>query len=174
LPGPGAAIELWGRLVQFTLVLVAVLAFLFLGASFFLSFMVLVSMVIASLLMTVLFSTMLFVGLHLLFAVPGMVQMRRTPMRAIQESVLLTRGDFLNVTILILLILVISQGLNVVWLLPDPGRWTMLVGIVGHAFVNTALTVALFVFYQERLSFLKLLQQIYAAKEARVNSLISD
>jgi hypothetical protein len=36
--------------------------------------------------------------------------------------------------------------------------------LAGHAFVSTALTAAVFVFYQERLGFLKILKKLRAAE----------
>ena len=99
-----------------------------------------------------------------MFTVPGIVQLRRGWFQAIKESLLLTRSDFLNVTFLLLLIFVISRGLNYVWTLPEFNSWSAAIGLAGHAFVSTALTAALFIFYQERLNFLEVLQQIRAAK----------
>jgi hypothetical protein len=84
-----------------------------------------------------------------------------------KESLLLTRVDFVNVVFLLGLILVISRGLNVVWTLPAPDSWTTFVGLGGHAFVSTALTAGLFIFYQERLRYLEAMKQIFAAQKAR-------
>ena len=45
-----------------------------------------------------------------------------------KESLLLARADFMNVVFLLGLILVISRGLNFVWMLPEPESWATLVG----------------------------------------------
>ena len=93
--------------------------------------------------------------LHLIFAVPSIVQQHRTPWQAMRDSFILTRGDFFNVIALFALTVVIWQGFNYVWSRPDPATWQMWVGISGHAFISTALMTALFIFYQERLCFVE-------------------
>ena len=80
---------------------------------------------------------------------------------------MLTRADFPATLGLLLVILVISQGLNFVWKTPEPESWATLVGIVGHAVVSTALITKLFIFYQERVAYLKMLRQVYATKAAQ-------
>jgi hypothetical protein len=166
LPGPGPLGTTWGRFVQFTLILIIALLGLSAAIFSFVVFIGLISLGLAGLAMTVMFSFLVFIGFHLVFVIPGIIQLRRAPPRAIRESFLLARGGFLNVSFLILLILVISRGLNFVWALPDPATWAMVVGIGGHAFVSTALTAALFVFYQERLGLLKIMEQIQSPDAA--------
>lgn len=163
--GPGGVIQLWGQLLLFSLIVLVILFMFSMTAAALVAFASLISFGIAGFVITLLFSFVIFIGFHLTFAVPGLVQLRRSPFRAIQESLLITRGDFLNATFLILLILVISSGFNVVWSLPDTGNWTNLIGIAGHAFVSTALTAALFIFYQERLNFMSMLQEAQTAQE---------
>ncbi len=163
LPGPTSPPAVWIQFVKLGALLLAFLIFFSIGFLFFLMLVGMVSMAVAGILTTLAFSAVLFVGMHLVFAVPGIVQLRRGPLRAIQESLILTRSDFMNVLFLLGLVLLISQGLNVVWSLPDPGSWSTVVGLVGHAFVSTGLTAALFIFYQERLNFLRILKQAATA-----------
>jgi hypothetical protein len=167
LPGPSSPWGIWGQLVKLGLVLFALLFSLSLAFSLFASLVGLISLSLAGLAMTLAASVMLFIAVHLLFAVPGIVQLRRGALRAMQESLLLTRGDFMNVVFLLGLIFVISRGLSVVWTLPAPDSWATFVGLAGHAFVSTALTAGLLIFYQERLQYLRALQNLYAAQVAR-------
>ncbi len=163
LVGPGPVFNIWGRLVQLALMLVVVLFFVNIPLSCLAALMgmLLPSSVIIVLLMTFL-SFVFFIGFHLVFTIPGIVQLRRTPLQAIRESFLVTRADFLGVMGLLIIIFVVSQGLNFVWMLPEAASWATLIGLAGHAFISTALLVALFVFYQERLGFLQMLGQAYA------------
>ena len=164
LPGPQPPPAVWIKFLRFGALLLALLIVFSTGFSFFLTLVGMVSMTVASILMTLAFSSVLFAGVHLVFAIPGMVQLRRGPLRAIQESLILTRSDFMNVLLLLGLVLLISQGLNVVWSLPDAGSWSTVVGLAGHAFVSTGLTAALFIFYQERLNFLRVLKEAATAQ----------
>lgn len=172
--GPQTVFVLWGKLLLFSLIVLLILFMFSITAVAFVAFVSLISLGVAGFVMTLLFSMVIFMGFHLIFAIPGMVQLRRSPLRAIQESLLITRGDFLNATFLVVLMLVISRGFNVVWSLPDPGTWANLIGIAGHAFVSTALTATLFIFYQERLRFLTMLQKAQAAQDTAVHPVIGE
>ncbi len=166
LGGPQTFPRLWGQLLLLTLVILSVGGTLGMAGLAFATLVGVLSVGLALLVLMMSFSLITFTVFHLIFAIPGMTQARRSVFHAIRESILLTRGDFVNATFLILLILVIAQGFNVVWTLPKPATWANLVGIAGHAFISTALTATLFVFYQDRLNFLTTAQQAQAIKEA--------
>jgi len=164
VPGPRTVWAVWRRFLQFGVLLYVLFFGASLAGSFVASLLGLISILLAVLVMAGLLSVVVFIGVHLMFTIPGMVQLRRGLFQAMKESLLLTRADFLNVVVLLGLVLVISRGLNFVWMLPEPDSWAALVGVGGHAFVSTALTAALFVFYQERLRYLEAMKQIFAAK----------
>lgn len=174
LTGPQPFLVLWGQFIALTLIVLFVVGTLSLAGLSVAALLGLLSPGLAIFVVTLLFALLMFVVFHLIFAIPGMVQLRRSPLHAIQESILLTRGDFLNVSLLILLILIIARGFNVVWTLPDPATWANLIGIAGHGFVSTALTTTLFIFYQERLSFLPTEQIARASQERPAHSLMGD
>jgi len=90
--------------------------------------------------------------LHLIFVVPSLLVGERRLLRAIGESVLLTRANLFSVFGLVILAMVIYEGLGYAWALPVNDSWALLVGIVGNAFVATGLTGAAFVFYRDRLA----------------------
>jgi hypothetical protein len=48
-----------------------------------------------------------------------------------------------------LMALVISRGMDMLWLSAPAESWMMLVGILGHAFVSTGLLAASFIFYRD-------------------------
>jgi len=174
LPGPQSFLALWGRLVVLALILLFVLGALLLAGLSFAALVGLFSQGLAFFVVTFLFALIMFVVFHLIFAIPGMVQLRRSPLHAMQESILLTRGDFFSISLLVLLIVVISRGFNVVWTLPDPATWANLIGIAGHAFVSTALITTLFVFYQDRLNFLPTPEKARVPQERPAHSLMGE
>ncbi|NSW51703.1 MAG: hypothetical protein HPY85_04290 [Anaerolineae bacterium] len=47
----------------------------------------------------------------------------------------------------IFLVYILYQGLNLVWSIPGTSSWLLLVGIVGHAFIGTALLASSFHYY---------------------------
>lgn len=171
LPGTTSTLKLWGQLLQ--------MMFVFALALFAMFALLTILFVVAEMLhefatrfiLAFVLSMIFFVGLHLIFVVPGIVQLRRGLLQAIYESMILVRSDFLSVMMLLLLLFMIARGFNFVWALPAPNSWNMLVSIVGHAFVSTSLTAALFIFYQDRLHFLEILSRSLATKEAPIHPL---
>ncbi|MEA3341112.1 MAG: hypothetical protein U9R15_14200, partial [Chloroflexota bacterium] len=107
-----------------------------------------------------------YLGLHLLFVVPGVMVGGRGLWQATWESVGLTHTQLFPMMGLILLAAVIYGGLSYVWLLPSTDSWALLVGIVGNGCIATGLTAAGFVFYQERIR--QLTAAIQAAAKTRM------
>lgn len=58
-----------------------------------------------------------------------------------------------------LLIFIIYQGLNIIWRIPDSSSWFLLIGIIGHAFISTALLLACFDYFSKMQSWR---EQLYA------------
>ena len=91
-----------------------------------------------------------YLALHLMFVMQGVLLGERGLLRSLWESVLMIRMQFLPVIGLLLAVMLIRQGLDLVWSLPSEDSWSLLVGILGHACVATGLTAGTFVFYRER------------------------
>lgn len=47
--------------------------------------------------------------------------------------------------------MVISQGLNLIWAIPEVDSWLLLIGVAGHAFISTGLLASSFILYQNYL-----------------------
>lgn len=167
IPGPQEPTRIWGSLLKLLFWLFVSLLVLGMPALFATSMLSFISMGVSGFILTVILSIGAFVLLHALFTIPSVVQFKRHPLQAIRESFILTRADFPGTLGLLLIILVISQGLNFVWTTPEPESWATLVGISGHALVSTALMTTLFIFYQERVAYLKMLKQVYATSTAQ-------
>ena len=55
----------------------------------------------------------------------------------------------------VLTAILISEGMNLLWELPDPTSWLTLVGIAGHAFIVTAMLAASFIYYRDGLHWMQ-------------------
>ena len=88
--------------------------------------------------------------IYLSFTPQGMVLNGRSLWRAMIESLQLIRRYMLPALTLLLLLILIGQALDWTLLLADDGSWLTGVSIWGHAFVNTALVAATFIFYRDR------------------------
>lgn len=91
------------------------------------------------------------------FSAHGIFTREENLFRSILSSFKLSRYTLPTSSFFVLGVLLLSQGFNILWTVPDPNSWTMLVGIVGHAFITTALLVASFIYYHDMYDWLELL-----------------
>ena len=87
--------------------------------------------------------------LPVFFSAHGIFALQMDALRAILNSLHMVRFTLPNTGLFLMLFLVINQGLNFLWNTPSPDSWWMLVGILGHAFVSTALLAASFIYYRD-------------------------
>jgi hypothetical protein len=93
-----------------------------------------------------------FVAITLVLAVPAIVFRGRPVLSAVKDSIQLVYNNMMPTLNMFLLVILISTGTNLLWRLADDGSWLTLVSIAGHAFVNTALVTAIFIYYRDRSS----------------------
>lgn len=74
---------------------------------------------------------------------------------AIRDSIRLTRWTLPSTTLLLLVIIIISEGLDILWHVPPESSWLLMIGILGHAFVVTSLLATSFVYYRDAQSWVK-------------------
>ncbi len=68
---------------------------------------------------------------------------------SIRKSVRLSRVAAFPVSMMFMLIILLTQGLDLLWNVTNENSWLSLFGILGHAFVTTGLLAGTFHFYQE-------------------------
>lgn len=85
----------------------------------------------------------------LLFSPHGIFVRRRVMMASVREGYRITRLTMPQTGLLFITILLINEGLGILWRVPEEASWLMLVGVFGHAFVATGLLAASFVYYRE-------------------------
>src|SRR3990172_4177941 len=79
---------------------------------------------------------------------------------SVLESIRLTRLTFIKTSLLFACFLIISEGFDLLWRVPEETSWLTIVGIVGHAFTTTSLLAASFVYYQNSYRWIqRLIQQ---------------
>jgi len=83
------------------------------------------------------------------FSPHGVFVNRENLIRSIISSFHLSRFTLPTSSFFVISVFVISQGFNFLWLTPSPSSWMMLVGIIGHAFITTALLAASFIYYRD-------------------------
>lgn len=92
---------------------------------------------------------LLWLGFPLIFTPHGIFARHNNVLVALQNSVRVTRMTLPSTSLFFLAILMISEGLDILWRVPPENSWLMLVGVAGHAFVTSGLLAASFVYYRD-------------------------
>jgi hypothetical protein len=85
----------------------------------------------------------------LVFSPHGIVVNKWPAWVSLLQSIRLTRMTFQSTGLFLLVIVVLSEGLNILWSVPATTSWLTLVGIAGHAFISAALLAASFIYYRD-------------------------
>jgi hypothetical protein len=91
----------------------------------------------------------------LFFSPHGMFVRKQNAVASFLGSFQMTRFTLPNTSLFVLTVLLIAMGLNVLWSVPTDDSWLALVGILGHAFITTALLASSFIYYQQMTSWLQ-------------------
>lgn len=83
------------------------------------------------------------------FSAHGIFTKKENLFRSIISSFHLSRFTLPTSSFFVISILVLSQGLNALWLTPSDSSWMMLVGVLGHAFITTSALAASFIYYRD-------------------------
>jgi hypothetical protein len=93
----------------------------------------------------------------------GIFQKGQNFITSIVSSIQLARFTLPTSSMFVLTILMLALGLNYLWSIPPDHSWMTLVGILGHAFVTTALLAASFIYYRDMNAWLlKVLERLKA------------
>lgn len=124
-------------MIYFPLVLISLVVSLF-------------SQIIASAILLIAPVLLIWLSIYLWFTPYGIIVNGRPLGQSLLESMRLMRRFMATNLVLILVVLLIGQGLEAVLLLADDGSWLTWASIWGHAFVRTALLVAMIIYYRDR------------------------
>jgi hypothetical protein len=85
----------------------------------------------------------------LIFSPHGIVLNQLNVLSSILRGFYLTRLTLPSTSLFFLAFVLLSEGLDVLWNIPDNTSWLLLLGIFGHAFVTTSLLAASFIYYHD-------------------------
>jgi hypothetical protein len=133
---------------------------IFLGASIpvfvMLSVIMLISPALTQLILLAGVFLLSWLVLPVFFSPHGIFIRQETALDSIRSSLRMVRFTLPTTTLFVMGIFVLSQGLNLLWSVPDEASWMSLVGIFGHAFVTTALLAASFIYYHDTTAWLQI------------------
>jgi len=116
-------------------------------------FMVYLTFAINALLGQGLLLFLAFISLWLLvplfFSPHGIYLRRQNALTSFLGGFRLTRFTLPGSSFFVLAVILVGVGLNLLWAVPAEDSWFALVGLLGHAFITTALLASSFVYYQD-------------------------
>ena len=137
----------WARLTALTTVAFIVIALLSLPLILLAALLALIHPLLAGFAVS---TVALWLLVYLGFTLHGIVLQRRGLFAAMWDSLHLAHVSLSQTLTLYTAVIFIYVGLDWVWSLPADDSWLLLIGLLGHAVVSTALVAATFVFYRDR------------------------
>jgi hypothetical protein len=101
------------------------------------------------------------INLYISFAIEAMVLDRVDPFRAVMTSIQVVSRNLTSTLFLVILIMIIGQGLGLVWNQIASSSIGLVIACVGSAYIGTGLLIARMIFYRDRLR--SSLQSVQAA-----------
>ncbi len=95
----------------------------------------------------------------LLFSAHGIFVNHHKVWPSIKQGIHITRMTFPTTSLFFLVVLLLSQGLGLLWRVPPEDSWLMILGLAGHAFVTTGLLSASFIYYRDSDVWIRSLQE---------------
>ncbi len=147
----------WASLQMFYLAILwlVLLIFITIPGSFLLSFLILSGISYGQCALLIFAGIIFWMILPLVFSPHGIILNQNNFFTSVKVSVDLTRKTLPTTVLFILAVFLLSKGLDILWLVPLETSWLLLVGILGHAFVTTALLASSFVYYQDALHWMR-------------------
>ncbi|UCE00154.1 MAG: hypothetical protein JSV42_05390 [Chloroflexota bacterium] len=93
--------------------------------------------------------------LPFVFSPHGILINRQNFLSSVKISANLIRRTLPTTILFIIAVFLISKGLDILWRAPLETSWLLLIGILGHAFITTALLASSFVYYQDALRWMR-------------------
>jgi hypothetical protein len=105
--------------------------------------------------------------LPLVFSAHGIFVEHRSFFQSILISIRMVRYYLPGTGLFILIAILINYGLNLLWKSPPADSWFLLIGIIGHAFIASAVLASTFIYYQGGLRWMReVMRRVPAGKKA--------
>jgi len=166
--GINLTIARYGRLalqvVLLAVLWVVMLLFLMIPALVLVSLLAMINPGIAQLSIILYSIFVIWMIVPLIFSPHGIFILQMNALHSALTSARLVRFLLPGAGIFFLAVIILSQGLDLLWQVPPDTSWMSLVGLAGHAFITTALLAASFVYYRDGIRWVqeKLQRQLMA------------
>ncbi len=143
-------VRTWFRLVALALLFMIVVMMVMFPAAIITGFASLLSQTLATFLLIGAMIFVLWVVLFLSYTPQGMALNPKRFFPALVESIRLFRANIPASLGLLLVVMIVRRLLSFILLSADSGTWVTGINLLAHAYISTALIMALFIFYRDR------------------------
>jgi hypothetical protein len=109
----------------------------------------------------------LWILLPVFFSPHGVFEKHLNILTSMLLSLRLVRLYIASASLFIFILFLISEGMNVLWLMAPEVSWMLFVGVAGHAIVSTGVIVSSFMFYRAGLLWMDAYLQKMSANQAK-------
>jgi hypothetical protein len=150
MPVPLGRRAMWGFVQSVSLTLILVIGLLTLGipAILVLSIFVMINAGVAQFVLLIMGFFFIWLLIPLVFSPHGIFAYGLNAIASLLTSARLVRRFLPATGLFFLLLILLSEGLDIVWHAAPSNSWMTLIGIGGHAFITTSLVAASFIYYQ--------------------------
>lgn len=146
----------WLRLLGLAAVLVVLILVILVPVTLLAGFVALINQALASVVLIGALVVILWLALFFGYAPQGMTLNPRPFLSSLGDSIRLFQKNLPASLGVLFVVLLARQLLSNILLSADSGTWVTVINILAHAYISTALVVALFIFYRDRyLAFLQ-------------------
>ncbi|NPV85946.1 MAG: hypothetical protein HPY45_08060 [Anaerolineae bacterium] len=157
------------QVVFFTLALIFLLLIISIPISFLLTIAAMINPLLSQIILVVITVSILWLIFPLVFSVHGIFVFEQNILISTLNSVRLVRFFLPGTGLFVLTVLFVSRIMDMLWRTAPETSWMALVGIFGHAFINTSLIAASFVYYLSGMRWMEHQVQNFAmANQAKV------
>ena len=162
----------YGQTVLLTLILLLLVLLIVVPLTLAFSFLTLFSPVIAQIVLFMIIVFVLWLVVPMVFAPHGIYFSQQHAMSALLTSVRMVRFHLPGTSIFLMVVILLGEGLKIIWRFAPASSWMALVGVLGNAFVSTALLAATYIYYRDGLIWMKSRQHNLASASAGSNGRI--
>ncbi len=140
--------------------LIIILVILSIPVLFLVTLLSLISPTIGQFMIFIAGLVILWILMPLIFTPHGIFLFKQNIIAAMLTSISIVRVSMSRTMLFILAALTLSEGLNYLWRIPPTDHWFLLVGILGHAFVVSAVIASSFHYYLDATKFTQTVMNI--------------
>jgi hypothetical protein len=139
----------------FFLIIIALVLMIAAPVFIMISVFSLINPALAQFVLFMLLFLVMWLALPLVFSPHGIFALEQKVVPSMLLSMRMVRFFVPGTSLFILFCILISEGMNMLWVIPGGESWLVSLGICGHAFVVTALLCASFFYYRDGLKWMQ-------------------